>query len=58
MSEISELAASVPSKPSVPTLITSAEDSVTIEAPELSFNGGDAVTQYAFRRDDGPATAF
>lgn len=56
--EITELAASVPAKPSVPTLVSSTEDSIAIEAPELSFNGGDAVTEYVFRRDDGPATAF
>jgi hypothetical protein len=56
--EISELAASVPMKLNVPSLVSSTKDSITIEAPHASFDGGDAVKEYVFRRDDGPATAF
>ena len=58
VAEIAELAASVPMKLNVPSLVSSTEDSITIEAPEASFDGGDVVTEYVFRRDDGPATAF
>lgn len=55
---LSELAASVPMKLALPTLVTSTLDSITVEASGSSFNGGDDITLYAFRRDDGPATEF
>ena len=55
---ISELAASVPMKLASPTLVSSSEISIAIMASSTSFNGGDDVTLYAFRRDDGPATEF
>jgi hypothetical protein len=57
-SELTLLAASVPSKPNAPALIESLSTSIEIKAAEPSFNGGDAVATYAFKRDDGPMTLF
>ena len=56
--ELNELAASVPMKLSTPTLVASSMSSVTVSVDTNTFNGGDAVTLYAFRRDSGPTTAF
>jgi hypothetical protein len=55
---LSLLAASVPSKMSQPTLSAATSSSITIAYSTPSFNGGDSVTGYAIRRDNGPLTSF
>lgn len=52
------IAASVPMKLPTPTLTASSKGSITVSVATTSFDGGQPVTQYAFRRDDGPATLF
>jgi len=56
--ELDLLAASVPSKLQAPTYVSSSGDSVEISAQAPSFDGGDAVTTFVFRRDDGPLTEW
>jgi len=58
VSEITKLAASVPSKPNAPTLVESLSISIEVKAAAPSFNGGDTISSYAFRRDLGPLTQF
>jgi titin len=53
-----ELAASVPQKPVVPSMVVSTETTIEIQASYPHFDGGDAVTDYAYTRDEGPLTAF
>ena len=50
-SELTLLAASVPMKLATPTLVASTGTTLTVSAGTTSFNGGDEITQYAFRRD-------
>ena len=52
------LAASVPPKMSAPTLQSATSTSIHIEWVAPSFNGGDTITSYAVRRDDGPLTSY
>ena len=52
------LAAAPPSKMSKPTLQSATSNSITIEYTDPSFDGGDTITNYAIRRDDGPLTTW
>lgn len=54
----SELAASVPMKLNPLTFVSSTATTIILQAPLPSFDGGQALTSYAFRRDDGPSTDF
>ena len=58
LATISKLSASIPAK--MPPLIfqSSTETQVVLKVNPSSFNGGDPITQYAYRRDLGPATDF
>ena len=55
---ITELAASVPMKLAVLTFESSTPTSITLRAPIPSFDGGQSLSLYAFKRDNGPSTAF
>ena len=57
-SELTLIAASVPSQMNRPTLTTSSMTDITVGWSEPSYNGGNAITGYKIRRDDGPGTAF
>lgn len=52
------IAASVPSKLAIPIIVISTQTTITLSASEPQFNGGSAVTQYVFARDNGPLTSF
>jgi hypothetical protein len=55
---LTELAASVPMKLNVLEFVSSTATSITLQTPVVSFDGGQALSQFAFRKDNGPSTDF
>ena len=55
---ITEIASAPPSQLRQAEFVSSSMTTLTVEAPEPSFNGGSAVTAYAFQRNDGPLSEW
>ena len=55
---ISLLAASLPPQLAMLDFHSATSASITVNATVPSYSGGSPITGYAYRRDDGPLTAF
>jgi hypothetical protein len=55
---ITEIASAPPSQLRQAEFVSSSLTTLTVEAPEPSFNGGSPVTVYAFQRNDGPLSEW
>jgi hypothetical protein len=51
-------AASLPPKLAMPDFESATSTSITVNASVPTYTGGSPVTAFAYRRDDGPATAW
>ena len=57
-SQANMIAASVPAKMTRPTLEASSQTNIKVMWAAPAFDGGDPVTEYRIRRDNGPSTSF
>lgn len=58
LATITLLAASLAPKPPPPDFQSATSSSITLNASIPTYSGGTAITGFAYRRDDGPSTAF